>query len=61
MQIARLCGREISKTFETFLQGTLNELHNQATADSNQQRGEIVIVVSGVDRKTNAVSLTKSA
>ena len=50
-------GREISKTFETFLQGTLNDLHNQVTANSNQQRGEIVIVVSGVDRKTNAVSL----
>ena len=50
-------GHEISKTFETFLQGTLYDLHSQVTADSNQQRGEIVIVVSGVDRKTNAVSL----
>lgn len=43
---AALC-RELTKTFETVLSGTLAELHAQVTADSNQQRGEIVLVVAG--------------
>ena len=39
--------REISKTFETFLYGTIEELLAQVSADSNQQRGEIVLVLAG--------------
>ena len=39
--------REISKTFETYLHGTLGELLEQIKADSNQQRGEIVVVIGG--------------
>jgi len=39
--------REISKTFETYLHGTLDELLEQIKADSNQQRGEIVVVIGG--------------
>ena len=50
-------GREISKTFETYLQGNLAELHQQITADSNQQRGEIVLVVAGSDSKPGAVAV----
>jgi len=50
-------GREISKTFETYLQGNLAELHTQVTADSNQQRGEIVLVVAGTKSKVDAVSV----
>ena len=50
-------GREISKTFETFLHGTLSDLLRQVTEDSNQQRGEIVIVVSGASKKANVVSI----
>jgi 16S rRNA (cytidine1402-2'-O)-methyltransferase len=46
-------GREISKKFETFLQGSLEELQQQIIADGNQQRGEIVIVVAGTGRKNN--------
>jgi len=50
-------GREISKAFETYLQGDLAELHTQVTADSNQQRGEIVLVVAGAIEKVDAVSV----
>ena len=39
--------REISKTFETYLYGTIEELLVQVSADSNQQRGEIVLVLAG--------------
>jgi len=50
-------GREISKTFETYLQGSLAELHTEVTADSNQQRGEIVLVVAGTKSKVDRVSV----
>jgi len=39
--------REISKTFETFLSGTLSSLLETVKADANQQRGEIVVLVQG--------------
>jgi 16S rRNA (cytidine1402-2'-O)-methyltransferase len=39
--------REISKTFETIRRGTLTELLAFVAADSNQQRGEIVLLVEG--------------
>lgn len=39
--------REITKHFETFLSGTLDELLQQVTADSNQQKGEFVLLVEG--------------
>ena len=39
--------REISKTFETYLYGTIEELLAQVSGDSNQQRGEIVLVLAG--------------
>ena len=44
---AAFVAREISKTFETYLHGTLDELLEQIKADSNQQRGEIVVVIGG--------------
>lgn len=47
-------GREISKTFETYLQGNMAELHAQVTEDSNQQRGEIVLVINGNNDKVQA-------
>lgn len=37
--------REISKTFETFLSGTVAELQTALQADSNQTRGEMVLVL----------------
>jgi 16S rRNA (cytidine1402-2'-O)-methyltransferase len=45
-------GREISKTFETFLQGTLKELQKKISTDTNQQRGEIVLVIAGNEEKS---------
>lgn len=39
--------RELSKTFETIQGAPLAELHNWVASDSNQQRGEIVLLVEG--------------
>lgn len=39
--------RELTKTFETIKQKTLAELCDFVEADTNQQRGEIVLVVEG--------------
>ena len=39
--------RELTKAFETFLAGSLEELCQMVEEDANQQRGEIVILVSG--------------
>lgn len=40
-----MLAREITKTFETFLLGTANELREKLAADSNQSRGEMVLVI----------------
>ena len=39
--------RELTKTFETFLRGTLAEIYQQVSDDENQQKGEIVLLVHG--------------
>ena len=39
--------RELTKTFETFLDGSLSELATRVEQDSDQQRGEIVLMISG--------------
>jgi 16S rRNA (cytidine1402-2'-O)-methyltransferase len=39
--------RELTKTFETIRQASLAELHTWVTADSDQQKGEFVILVHG--------------
>ncbi|MFP8967122.1 16S rRNA (cytidine(1402)-2'-O)-methyltransferase [Pokkaliibacter sp. CJK22405] len=39
--------REITKTFETFLQGTLPEVLDLVRNDPNQQKGEIVLMLQG--------------
>lgn len=40
-------GRELTKRFETVLDGTLAELLARVKSDADQQRGEIVLVVAG--------------
>ncbi|AQS40464.1 putative S-adenosylmethionine-dependent methyltransferase, YraL family [Shewanella psychrophila] len=40
-------GREITKTFETFLSGTVAEVLEVVKSDPNQQRGEIVLMCHG--------------
>ena len=39
--------RELTKTFETYLRGTLAEIYQQVSDDENQQKGEIVLLVHG--------------
>ncbi len=39
--------RELTKQFETYLQGSIAAVHEQVLADANQQRGEIVLVIAG--------------
>ncbi|ABV38854.1 uroporphyrin-III C/tetrapyrrole (corrin/porphyrin) methyltransferase [Shewanella sediminis HAW-EB3] len=39
--------REVTKTFETFLCGTVKEVLEQVKADPNQQKGEIVLMCHG--------------
>ena len=49
--------REITKTFETYLYGTLAELLVKVETDSNQQRGEIVLVLGASEITTTATSV----
>ena len=39
--------REMTKTFETFLRGTIGEVLQRVRDDSNQQKGEMVILLHG--------------
>jgi 16S rRNA (cytidine1402-2'-O)-methyltransferase len=48
--------REITKTFETIRRGTLAALAQFVSADSNQQKGEIVVIVGGKPRGEQAIS-----
>lgn len=43
--------RELTKTWETFLTGSLEALLDQVRADANQSRGEIVVVVAGHEKQ----------
>lgn len=41
--------REITKTFETVIAGTVSEVQAVLESDSNQQRGEFVVLVDGYE------------
>jgi 16S rRNA (cytidine1402-2'-O)-methyltransferase len=47
--------RELTKLFETVLDGTLGSLCAAVEADANQRRGEFVVVVEGVGEDADAV------
>lgn len=49
--------RELTKTFETFLSDTVSELIECLQNDSNQQRGEMVLMVKGVEKQAVTTEL----
>ena len=53
--------REVTKTFETIRRGTLAELADFVAGDSNQQKGEIVLLVAGARGDTTEVSADVAA
>lgn len=46
--------RELTKLFETVLDGTLAELHARVAADANQRKGEFVLLVQGAGEDAGA-------
>ncbi|RRN80788.1 16S rRNA (cytidine(1402)-2'-O)-methyltransferase [Pseudoxanthomonas sp. SGD-10] len=46
--------RELTKLFETVLDGTLAELHRRVQDDPDQRKGEFVLVVQGVGEDADA-------
>uniref|UniRef100_UPI00035C2B79 SAM-dependent methyltransferase n=1 Tax=Xanthomonas sp. SHU 308 TaxID=1591201 RepID=UPI00035C2B79 len=46
--------RELTKLFETVLDGTLADLHARVEADDNQRKGEFVLMVQGAGDDADA-------
>jgi len=51
---AAVVARELTKLFETVLDGSLATLHEQVEADPNQRKGEFVVMVQGAADHTEA-------
>ena len=49
--------RELTKVYETILDGTLAELVERVDADADQRRGEFVLLVAGADGDADAAKL----
>jgi len=54
-------GRELTKTFETIKGAPLGELHDWVAGDSNQQRGECVLLVEGWQEPEGEETLSAEA
>ena len=50
--------RELTKTFETIRGGSLAELVNWVQADSNQQKGEFVVILQGAPARSSDIDET---
>lgn len=54
----KIClARELTKTYETWLQGTIDEVVELVERDANQRKGEFVVVIEGAQEKTPANDL----
>jgi 16S rRNA (cytidine1402-2'-O)-methyltransferase len=53
--------REVTKAFETIRRGSLEELAAFVAADSNQRKGEIVLLVAGVREQATEVTAEVAA
>lgn len=53
--------RELTKNYETFLSGSMADLVAQVTADNNQRRGEMVIMVEGFSAPNEALDISGEA
>jgi 16S rRNA (cytidine1402-2'-O)-methyltransferase len=51
---AAVLARELTKLFETVLDGDLATLHVRVVADADQRKGEFVVIVAGVGDDTDA-------
>jgi 16S rRNA (cytidine1402-2'-O)-methyltransferase len=49
--------RELTKLFETVLDGTLAQLTARVAADADQRRGEFVLLIAGADESADAARL----
>lgn len=45
--------RELTKTFETIVSGSVEDILENVRADDNMQRGEFVVLIEGLDKKTS--------
>jgi len=50
--------RELSKTFETFIPGSLADIRAKVEADDNQRRGEMVLMIAGAEKPDSSEALT---
>lgn len=48
--------RELTKTFETILDGSASELIEKLKLDPNQSKGEFVVLISGAEKKNQGLS-----
>ncbi|MCE3250992.1 MAG: rRNA ((1402)-2-O)-methyltransferase [Cellvibrio sp.] len=53
--------RELTKTFETIKNDKVGDLVNWVAGDSNQQRGEIVLLVHGASKQENGMMTPEQA